>query len=237
MGTFVQVVAIGIAGAATLGFAFWGILVLLQPSLDRLRIIVHGKAVAVIPAAAPIPVIVRMPTQCSATLIGEPRLIPPREPSVIRARRMSKSIGFSGVIRAQRMSNSIDVGTVRANAPHPVLGVVDLNVLSSDLASRLPVRAGITVIGYMASPPDLLLAQQIFLEHAGAPDLIVPDPSGRFMLLNHGISLRMKAESEQAGFRLMETPQDLPALLGAPDDASMSKLRMAKFSRPPAVSS
>jgi hypothetical protein len=51
---FIQAVVVGIVGAAFLGFAYWGILVVLQPGLDRVRRIIHGRSVAAVPMAMPV---------------------------------------------------------------------------------------------------------------------------------------------------------------------------------------
>jgi hypothetical protein len=47
MGRFAEVVAAGVAGAVVFGFAYWGILVILQPLLDRVRILIHGPSKSV----------------------------------------------------------------------------------------------------------------------------------------------------------------------------------------------
>lgn len=51
MGLLVQAIAVGFVSAVVLGFAYWGILVFLRPSLDSLRAVVHRNSVALADAA------------------------------------------------------------------------------------------------------------------------------------------------------------------------------------------
>ena len=73
MGGFVQAIAAGAGGAVALGLAYWGILVLIQPLLDRLRAFVHGVPVPT-PRAAGDAI-----QQVAILLAAESRPVPPTE--------------------------------------------------------------------------------------------------------------------------------------------------------------
>lgn len=211
MVTFFEAVASGIVGAAFLGFAYWGILVLIQPGLDRLRVIIHGQSVAAVPATPLDIFVAEMQAKSVAAIFDLPTATPPSDPmtplSIISPRRVPNNYYELG----------IKAGLIKA----VMVAAGDVVFLDSR-----KVRAGETWSDKIegCTPNGI-----VFLQSGGVR------PCQREVILHEHISLN--PSMGVVAFRKAFSPPlpEIADLLRAPEDASMSKLRMSKFSRPPAV--
>jgi hypothetical protein len=239
MGTFVEAVLVGIGGAVVLGFAYWGILVLLQPGLDRLRVVVHGKPLAAIPGV--------VASMAILPEVQSPRAVTPPQPTLWRKPTMPRTIGqvpdanlVKGLLNHMR-EEFVGTGIFRA-------AIVGADVLSAEFkpVSRAilrdfglggPLRGkGIAesfVMGKVVAPrPQVLLGQNRACLIEGAQ--VHSDPLVCSVFLDANVALGMMAEIDKSVFTTVAKDPwhpDQLARLGTPDDISMSKLRM-RFNPP-----
>jgi hypothetical protein len=236
MGTFLQAIAVGFVGAITVGFAYWGILVLIRPGLDRLRTLVHGKQLAGHPYAT-------IPVRDKISASPIPRIAIPHEYPT----KMPVLVGrFHTASHLNANPGSLELLSTKMGWPES-RGIF---YFAGHGPANMSVPNSAGIMHLLEGGPNALkpLGEPLYVDPTACqtpPWQSVYEAAWTkpvtacFFDLDSGMYFGMKAEIKQAAACVqsaeMPTSQKLPAMFVTPDETSMSKLRMAKFSPPPGV--